>query len=87
MAEDIVQDTLLVALTRWSRDGVPENPAAWLTSVAKRHSINVLRHYAVTECHALLEVAIGGGIWTLASISRSYNGAEERFERTTRVMF
>ena len=35
-AEDLAQDALVEALRQWPRDGVPENPGAWLTAVAKR---------------------------------------------------
>lgn len=31
LAEDLAQDALVVALERWPRSGVPENPGAWLT--------------------------------------------------------
>ncbi len=34
--EDAVQEALLAAAVQWPRDGVPDNPAAWLTTVASR---------------------------------------------------
>ena len=37
-AEDIVQDTLLKAVTVWKYKGIPDNPSAWLYTVAKRKS-------------------------------------------------
>ena len=40
VAEDLAQDALLEALAQWPRDGVPANPAAWLTAVAKRRAID-----------------------------------------------
>ncbi|MGF7237552.1 MAG: RNA polymerase sigma factor [Frankia sp.] len=43
LAEDSVQDTFLVAARRWPVDGVPANPAAWITTVAKRRAIDVIR--------------------------------------------
>ncbi|HEX6510158.1 MAG TPA: RNA polymerase sigma factor [Chloroflexota bacterium] len=46
IAEEIAQDTLLVALERWPVDGVPENPAAWLFTVARRRAIDQLRRDA-----------------------------------------
>lgn len=42
-AHDIVQDTLLKAMTAWSFGNVPENPAAWLYHVAKNKAIDFLR--------------------------------------------
>jgi RNA polymerase sigma factor (sigma-70 family) len=40
LAEDLAQDALAEALQVWPRDGVPENPGAWLTAVAKRRAID-----------------------------------------------
>ncbi len=42
-AEDALQDAFTSALTAWPRDGVPANPAAWLTVAARRHAIDSLR--------------------------------------------
>ncbi len=43
LAEDALQDALVVALDRWPRDGMPNNPAAWLTTTARRKAIDRLR--------------------------------------------
>ncbi|MET1037410.1 MAG: sigma-70 family RNA polymerase sigma factor [Aeromicrobium sp.] len=40
LAEDLAQEALLQALAQWPRDGVPPNPGAWLTTVAKRKAID-----------------------------------------------
>jgi RNA polymerase sigma factor (sigma-70 family) len=45
-AEDLAQDALVEALTQWERDGVPQNPGAWLTAVAKRRAIDAWRRRA-----------------------------------------
>lgn len=42
-AQDIVQDTLLQALSTWTYNGLPDNPPAWLTRVAKNKAIDYLR--------------------------------------------
>ncbi len=42
-AEDIVSDTFLLAVETWSYKGVPENPAAWLYTVAKNKAKNYLQ--------------------------------------------
>lgn len=39
-AEDAVQEALLSAALRWPRDGVPENPRAWLIHVALRRLVD-----------------------------------------------
>jgi RNA polymerase sigma-70 factor (ECF subfamily) len=49
LAEEIVQDAYVQALTSWSRDGVPERPGAWLTTVARRRAFNALRRRRTLE--------------------------------------
>lgn len=49
LAEDALQDALVNALERWKADGVPRNPGAWLTSVAKRRAIDRLRRSRFEE--------------------------------------
>jgi len=43
-AEELAQDALVSALEHWPRDGVPDNPAAWLMTTAKRRALDHLRH-------------------------------------------
>src|ERR1700760_2328409 len=43
LAEDLTQDTLVVALEHWPKTGVPENPGAWLMTAAKRRALDHLR--------------------------------------------
>lgn len=43
LVEDAVQDALVLALERWPLDGVPGNPGAWITTVARRKAIDRLR--------------------------------------------
>ena len=42
-AEDAVQEALIAAAAQWPRDGVPENPRAWLIRVAARKLTDLLR--------------------------------------------
>ena len=42
-AEELVQDTWLAALEHWSANGMPRNPAAWLTTTARNRAIDALR--------------------------------------------
>lgn len=42
-AEEVVQDALLAAWQQWPADGLPDRPAAWLWTVARRRAIDVLR--------------------------------------------
>src|SRR5690349_11782177 len=43
-AEDAVQEALLAASTQWPAEGVPENPRAWLITVAARRLTDLLRN-------------------------------------------
>ncbi|HYF73446.1 MAG TPA: sigma-70 family RNA polymerase sigma factor, partial [Nocardioides sp.] len=43
LAEDLAQDALVAALEQWPDQGVPANPGAWLTAVAKRRAIDQFR--------------------------------------------
>jgi RNA polymerase sigma factor (sigma-70 family) len=43
LAEECVQEAYTLALQRWPRDGIPNNPAAWLTTAAKRRAIDSIR--------------------------------------------
>jgi RNA polymerase sigma factor (sigma-70 family) len=46
LAEDAAQDAVVRALETWPRDGVPENPRAWLVVTAKRRAIDLIRREA-----------------------------------------
>ena len=54
LAEDALQDALVNALESWERDGIPANPGAWLTTVARRRAIDRLRRAAAQERRAAL---------------------------------
>ncbi len=43
LAEDAFQDALVVALEYWPAHGAPQNPAAWITTTARRKAIDRLR--------------------------------------------
>jgi RNA polymerase sigma-70 factor (ECF subfamily) len=43
LAEECVQDAYVAALDAWSRQGVPRNPGAWLTTTARRRALDALR--------------------------------------------
>ena len=48
-AEDALSDALVAALTHWPKDGVPQNPEAWLMTAARRSFLDVIRHNRVVE--------------------------------------
>ncbi|WP_240506560.1 sigma-70 family RNA polymerase sigma factor [Thermoactinospora rubra] len=43
LAEELAQEALVSALEQWTESGVPGNPAAWLTAVAKRRAVDHIR--------------------------------------------
>ncbi len=43
LAEDAVQDAYATAVVRWPVDGVPDNPRAWIVTVARNRAIDRLR--------------------------------------------
>jgi RNA polymerase sigma factor (sigma-70 family) len=49
LAEDLAQDALVAALAQWPRDGVPENPGAWLMVTARRRGIDAARRRITLE--------------------------------------
>src|SRR5688572_15259654 len=42
-AEEALAEALVIALERWPRDGVPENPAAWIVTAARNRAIDHVR--------------------------------------------
>jgi RNA polymerase sigma factor (sigma-70 family) len=63
-AEDLAQDALVAALEQWPRDGVPANPGAWLTAVARRRWIDQVRRDVVHER-------------TLGEVGRAQTGSDD----------
>jgi RNA polymerase sigma-70 factor (ECF subfamily) len=47
LAEEAVQEAFGVAIDRWPRDGVPDNPGAWITTTARNRAIDRLRRERV----------------------------------------
>ena len=48
-AEELAQDALVVAVERWPTDGVPDNPGAWLMTIAKRRALDGVRHARIVD--------------------------------------
>jgi RNA polymerase sigma factor (sigma-70 family) len=56
IAEELAQDALIAALEHWPRDGVPDNPGAWLMATVKHRALDKLRQDAL---HARKHEAMG----------------------------
>jgi RNA polymerase sigma factor (sigma-70 family) len=52
IAEELAQDALVAALEQWPRDGIPDNPAAWLTAAARHRAVDLIRRRALHEKRA-----------------------------------
>ena len=59
LAEDLAQDALVAALEQWPDSGVPDNPGAWLTAVARRRYVDTVRR-AVTFERKAAELDVQG---------------------------
>jgi len=58
IAEDIASDTFLAAAQTWGVGGIPQNPTAWLYSVAKNKALNYLRRASIFEKNIVPELQL-----------------------------
>ncbi len=49
LAEDLAQEALVAALEQWPKEGVPDNPGAWLMGTAKHRAIDRIRRSRMQE--------------------------------------
>jgi RNA polymerase sigma-70 factor (ECF subfamily) len=63
LAEESVQEAYVQALERWPRDGIPDNPAGWLVTAARRRVLDAIRRAEVARAKLplLLESEMSGG--------------------------
>jgi RNA polymerase sigma-70 factor (ECF subfamily) len=64
LAEDVVQDSLVEAISHWSYEGVPGNPAAWLFRVAKNKAINIVHREKYKKQYVSEMASIGQQEWS-----------------------
>lgn len=86
-ADDIVQDTLLKALSVWKIKGIPDNPSAWLHTVAKRKAIDVLREH---KLHHGIHTEIADAMkseWTFVPAVNQFFLENEIEDSQLRMMF
>jgi RNA polymerase sigma factor (sigma-70 family) len=58
LADDLAQEAMLAALQQWPVEGIPDKPAAWLVSVAKRRAVD---HFRRSETRRRLVERLGEG--------------------------
>jgi RNA polymerase sigma-70 factor (ECF subfamily) len=61
LAEECVQEAYAAALRAWVTGGIPDNPAAWLTTAARRRAIDVIRRESALRARLPLLVEPEGG--------------------------
>ncbi len=87
LAEECAQDAFATALERWSGDGIPRRPGAWLTTVARNRALDRLRRDRVGASKerevAVLQADPGGD----GSPSASADGVEEVPDDRLRLIF
>jgi RNA polymerase sigma-70 factor (ECF subfamily) len=54
LAQDALADALLVALERWPVEGIPRNPGAWMSTIARRKALNRLHRESTLARKQLL---------------------------------
>jgi RNA polymerase sigma-70 factor, ECF subfamily len=78
LAEDALQDAFVQALDRWAESGVPDNPAAWLTTAARARAIDRLRRARVgVEKYALLGEQSAPDVGAFAMLSMGSDSSLE----------
>ena len=87
IAQDIVQDTLLHAMSTWRFNGIPENPSAWLYTVAKRKAIDVIRQQKIHEQHHSKINSALRSEWTLTPTVNNLFLKNEIEDSQLRMMF
>jgi RNA polymerase sigma factor (sigma-70 family) len=87
LAEDVVQDAFCRALEVWRVRGIPENPAAWLMSVAKHRALDIVRKEQTAQTFAGELIRVLESEWTLVpTIEEAFAGSTIRDEQL-RMMF
>lgn len=56
LAEEMVQEAFVIAVSRWPAEGIPPNPGGWITTTARNRAIDRLRRES-TRQHRHVEAA------------------------------
>ena len=58
LCEELVHESLIVAMERWPTEGTPTQPAAWLLTVARRRGVDRVRREAIGHAKSRLATLI-----------------------------
>src|SRR5262245_28340270 len=87
LAEDVVQDAFCRALEVWKIRGIPDNPGAWLMSVAKHRALDIVRKERTARTFAPELTRVLESEWTLApAVEEAFAGSTIQDEQL-RMMF
>src|SRR2546423_8110341 len=87
LAEDVVQDAFCRALEVWKVRGIPDNPGAWLMTVAKHRALDIVRKERTARTFAPELTRVLESEWTLApAVEEAFAGSTIRDEQL-RMMF
>ena len=88
LAEELAQDALVAALERWPQTGIPANPGAWLTTVAKHSAIDHLRRRKLlARKHEEIGRELEAELETAASFADAMGEADDIDDDLLRLVF
>jgi len=87
LAEDVVQDTFWRAIEIWKIKGMPDNPPAWLMTVAKNRALDVLRRERTVRTFAPELDHLLRSEWTLAPVVEDLFSRNAIKDDVLRMMF
>jgi RNA polymerase sigma-70 factor, ECF subfamily len=88
LAEEVAADAVATAVQRWPNEGVPNRPAAWLLTVARRRAVDILRRDKVLAAKlALLQVEADRRQAPLAAPDPAWGDAGEEPDERLRLFF
>jgi len=79
LAEDVVQESFVAAMSAWSENGVPDNPGAWLLTAARNRAIDAIRRERTRRTFADDLTKYLDSEWTLRStVDEAFGGDRAR---------
>jgi RNA polymerase sigma-70 factor (ECF subfamily) len=87
LVEDVVQDAFCRAMEVWQFRGMPDSPAAWLTTVAKNRALDVLRRERTARSFAPELTRLLESEWTLVPTLDAELAPEAIKDDLLRMMF
>jgi len=85
-SEDAVQEALIAAATQWARDGVPDEPRAWLIQVASRRITDHVRSESARRRRESLVVSLASPEEQLAFAADSDEAEMQKYQGDTLIL-